>query len=59
MVMDIGSDTYHVAQDEVLSYGAPAVIEEGTTWMPAQALADLVGADLSLADGSAAFTTAE
>lgn len=59
MVMDIGSDTYLVADDTVMSYGAPAVIEEGTTWMPAQALADLTGADLSLAGGSVAFTAAE
>lgn len=59
MVMDIGSDTFLVEDDQMLSYGAPAVIEEGTTWMPAQALADLAGADLSLATGAVSFTTAK
>lgn len=59
MVMDIGSDTYLVEGDQIVSYGTPAVIEEGTTWMPAQALADLAGADLSLATGAVSFTTAK
>lgn len=59
MVMDIGSDTYLVEGDMILSYGTPAVIENGVTWMPAQALADLAQADLSLATGAVAFTTAK
>lgn len=58
MVMDIGSDTYLVG-DMVLSYGTPAVIEEGTTWMPAQALADLTDTQLSLATGAVSFTAAQ
>ena len=59
MVMDIGSDSYLVEGDMVLSYGAATVIENGVTWMPAQALADLAQADLSLATGAVAFTTAK
>lgn len=59
MVMDIGSDSYLVEGDMVLSYGAATVIENGVTWMPAQALADLADADLSLATGAVAFTTAK
>ena len=59
MVMDIGSDSYLVEGDMVLSYGAATVIEDGVTWMPAQALADLADADLSLATGAVAFTTAK
>lgn len=57
MVMDIGSDTFQIEKDAAMSYGAPAIITEGTTWMPAQALADLVGADLSLSTGAVAFST--
>lgn len=59
MVMDIGSDSFQIAKDTVMSYGAPSVIEEGTTWMPAQAMADLVGAKLSLATGAVVFTPAK
>lgn len=59
MVMDIGSDTFQIAKDVVMGYGASVVIVEGTTWMPAQALADLAGADLSLATGAVAFTVAK
>lgn len=59
MVMDIGSDIYTLEGDMVMSYGAPAVIEEGTTWMPAQALADFTGAQLSLASGAVSFSTAK
>lgn len=59
LVMDIGSDTFVMEKDMVVSYGAPSVITEGTTWMPAQALADLMGADLSLATGAVVFTPAK
>lgn len=59
MVMDIGSDSYLVEGDMVLSYGAATVIENSVTWMPAQALADLADADLSLATGAVAFPTAK
>ena len=57
--MDIGSDSFQIAKDTVMSYGAPSVIEEGTTWIPAQAMADLVGAKLSLATGAVVFTPAK
>lgn len=59
LVMLIGSDTFRIAQNDLRSYGAPSVITEGTTWMPAQALADLMGADLSLATGAVVFTPAK
>ncbi len=56
LVMDVGSDSFKMKEDAVTSYGAAVVITEGTTWMPAQALADLVGAELSLHNGTVVFT---
>lgn len=59
LIMDVGSDSFQMEKDAVVSYGAAVVIIEGTTWMPAQALADLVGAGLSLENGTVTFTVAK
>lgn len=58
MQLVIGRDSYVVEGDMVITFGAPAVIEApGVTWMPAEALAALADAALSLADGTVAFRT--
>lgn len=60
MQLVIGQDSYVVEGDMVMTFGAPAVIEApGVTWMPAEALAKLADAALSLADGTVAFRTAK
>lgn len=59
LIMDVGSDSFQMDKDTVVSYGAAVVIVEGTTWIPAQALADLVGAELSLDNGTVIFTPAK
>lgn len=59
MVMNIGSDTYIVEGDMVMSFGAPATIEApGVTWMPAAAMAALTDTTLSLATGDLVFADA-
>lgn len=60
MVMTIGSDTYLVEGDMIMSFGAPAVIEApGVTWMPAAAMAALNDATMSLATGDLVFAAAD